>query len=713
MPDPSAPTLEQLHAVAGVHGVGTDFWGFYGELTPVSGQTLTAILTALGVDVSSAEACEQAVRDRADHPWRQMVPPTVVMREGTPTSFPVHVPDGDPVDVTIVDEWGQSWPAYLGQQWTDPRVVDGVRLGRATFWAPTELPLGWHTIRATSPGREAEATLVVVPHRVTTADSLAARTPRGRTWGLMAQLYSVRSRRSWGVGDIEDLADLTAIAGEAGADWVLVNPLHAAEPVPPLEDSPYLPATRRFFNPIYIRVESIPEASYLSTAARARVEQLAELASADNGDPTAIRRDPAYAAKLEALHLVYAVPRSPGRERRFAGFKDAEGEGLRDFALWCALRERYPADDPVWSSLAPGSDEASVLAQGVADRVDFFCWLQWVLDEQLEEAQSTAMKSGMTVGVVHDLAVGVHPCGADAWALRDALIQGASVGAPPDMYNQQGQNWSQPPWHPGRLADLGYAPFRDMLRTILRHAGGIRVDHVLGLFRLWWVPEGMSAAQGAYVYYDHDALVGILCLEAQRAGAVVIGEDLGTFEPWVRDFLASRGLLGTSILWFEYEDGAPMPPEHYRTACLASVNTHDLPPTAGYLAGAHVDLRAELGLLSRPVEVEREADRVEQERILSMCRERNLLAPEGEATEVAKVESLYRLLAAAPSLMQGVALVDAVGETRVQNQPGTDEEYPNWRIPLADNDGRAVFVEDLAEHPRVKSLFKAVHESLG
>ena len=194
MPDPSAPTLEQLHAVAGAHGVGTDFWGFYGELTPVSGQTLTAILTALGVDVSSAEACEQAVRDRADHPWRQMVPPTVVMREGTPTSFPVHVPDGDPVDVTIVDEWGQSWPAYLGQQWTDPRVVDGVRLGRATFWAPTELPLGWHTIRATSPtiatasaGRMvmAEAIMKPLPIRSNTAsvhDSVATFTCAA-TWG--------------------------------------------------------------------------------------------------------------------------------------------------------------------------------------------------------------------------------------------------------------------------------------------------------------------------------------------------------------------------------------------------------------------------------------------------------------------------------------------------------------------------------------------------
>ncbi|HMO10464.1 MAG TPA: 4-alpha-glucanotransferase, partial [Actinotalea sp.] len=194
-------------------------------------------------------------------------------------------------------------------------------------------------------------------------------------------------------------------------------------------------------------------------------------------------------------------------------------------------------------------------------------------------------------GVMHDLAVGVHPEGADAWALRDVLAVGVSVGAPPDMYNQQGQDWSQPPWRPDALVRTAYRPFRDLLRTVLRHAGAIRIDHVIGLFRLWWIPQGSGAQEGAYVRYDHEALVGILCLEAQRAGAVVIGEDFGTFEPWVRDYLADRGVLGTSVLWFEYEDGGVMPPERYRRLALATVTTHDLPPTAGYLGGEHVDLR--------------------------------------------------------------------------------------------------------------------------
>lgn len=712
MPDEvvQEPELARLQELAQAYGVGVDFWGFYGDLHPVSARTLTRVLGALGVSATTPATVEHALAERADHPWRHIVPPTVVKREWAPAKVPVHIFDGDPVRVWIVDEAGHEWPTYRSDDPVEVREVDGVRLARAGFWVPQELPLGWHRLRAESEGREAEATLVVVPDRVPTADTLPARAGRERTWGLMVQLYSVRSQRSWGVGDIADLADLAAIAGAAGADWILVNPLHAAEPRPPVEASPYLPTTRRFFSPLYIRIEAIPELAYLSAAGQARIRELAADASRDNGDATTICRDPAYAAKMEALELLYAVPRSPAREQRLAAFRASTG-GLEDFALWCALREERDADDERWgrdSAYAPASQEERVR---LADRIDLHCWMQWILDEQLEAAQAAAAAAGMSVGIVHDLAVGVHPQGADAWLLRDVLASEAEVGAPPDMYNQQGQNWSQPPWHPQGLAEAGYAPFRDMLRALLRHSGGIRIDHVLGLFRLWWVPKDLPPDEGAYVYYDHEALIGILCLEAQRAGAVVIGEDLGTFEPWVRDYLANRGLLGTSILWFEYAgDKTPLPPDHYRRDALVSVNTHDLPPTAGYLLGEHITVRDRLGLLTRPVEVERAADQQDQERVLAMCRRHGLL--EEGAGEQQTVEALYRLLAQAPSLMHGVALVDAVGEHRPQNQPGTDKEYPNWKMPLAGPNGRAVLVEDLVTNERAQSLFRAVDGAL-
>jgi 4-alpha-glucanotransferase len=278
------------------------------------------------------------------------------------------------------------------------------------------------------------------------------------------------------------------------------------------------------------------------------------------------------------------------------------------------------------------------------------------------------------------------------------------------MFNQQGQNWSQPPWHPARLAATGYAAYRDMLRGVLQHAGGLRVDHILGLFRLWWIPAGAGAGEGTYVHYDHEALIGILALEAQRAGAIVIGEDLGLFEPWVSDYLAERGIFGTSILWFERDGDGPRAPESYRRHCLTSVNTHDLPPTAGYLAGDHVTLREALGILAQPVAEERALAAAEQGAVLARVRERGLLpdAATGAPGVQATVEALYAFTAQTPSALLGISLVDAVGERRTQNQPGTIDEYPNWRVPLAGPDGTPVMIEDLLDNERFASLIEAI-----
>jgi len=358
----------------------------------------------------------------------------------------------------------------------------------------------------------------------------------------------------------------------------------------------------------------------------------------------------------------------------------------------------------------PRSPAVTAARQELADRVDFFCWLQWILDEQLDAAQRRATSSGMALGIVHDLAVGVHQDGADTWALQDVMARGVSVGAPPDAFNQVGQDWSQPPWRPDRLAEAGYGPYRDMLRTVLRHAGGVRVDHILGLFRLWWVPEGRPAAEGTYVRFDHEALIGILALEAWRAGAVVVGEDLGTVEPWVRDYLTARGVLGTSILWFErdYQADVALAPERWRPLCLASVTTHDLPPTAGYLAGEHIRIRDDLGLLTRPVDEERQLDESDRESWLALLVERGWLAAGAQHDVPAVTLALHRALAATPSRLLGMALTDIVGDVRAMNQPGTSDAYPNWKVPLADGDGAPVLLDDLLGSPRAAELAAAV-----
>lgn len=708
--EPTDRSAAALLELARSLGVDTSFTGWDGSSRVVDAETLRAVLGALGVPADSPAEVDAALNEQSVAPWRRLLPPVVVLREGGEREVPVHADAGSAVHVWIVTEDGTRHEVSQPGLWEEPRAVDGRPTSRATFLIPAGLPLGWHRLHAQTGDRAADCALVVTPPRLETTSNLAGH----RDWGLMAQLYSVRSSRSWGIGDFADLADLAAIAGaQYGAGFVLVNPLHASEPAPPVEPSPYLPSSRRFFHPLYIRVEDVPEYSYLSPEARFVVEGLAAQQHPANLEPDHLDRDSAYTAKLTALEAVHQVRRSPARDHRFEEFCAEQGQGLADFALWCALSELFPADAPEWliEPRGPRGPFAAEHRKQLAERIEFHSWLQWLCDQQLETAQRAATDAGMAIGIVHDLAVGVQVTGSDAWTLQGVLAPGMTVGAPPDMFNQQGQNWSQPPWHPGRLAESGYVAYRDMLRSILHHAGGIRVDHILGLFRLWWIPVGAGPGEGTYVHYDHEALIGILALEAQRAGAVVIGEDLGVFQPWVRDYLAERGILGTSILWFERANGVPLAPDRYRRACLTSVNTHDLPPTAGYLAGDHVDLRESLGLLGRPVAEEREADHAEQAAMLAALREHGLLPPLGTApapTVQETVEALYAYTTLTPSSLLGVALVDAVGERRTQNQPGTSNEYPNWRIPLAGPDGKSVLIDDLPANARFAALVETL-----
>jgi 4-alpha-glucanotransferase len=693
---PTAPLVELAQAC----DVMTEYVDWRGRQVQVSAETIEAVLAAIGVDTSDPE---HARARRELEPWRRMLPPTVVAVQGEQRWVPVHVVDGDPVEVWVELEDGGARRCDQVDHWVEPRTVDGSRIGEATFATPADLPLGYHTLHARSPGTEATAHLIVTPVWV----GLPERADKARSWGFATQLYSVRSAGSWGIGDLTDLTDLAVwSASELGADYVLVNPLHAAEPLSPMEPSPYLPSSRRFFNPIYLRVERIPEYAALPSAERDAVDRLvAELKPwLTPEDP--IDRDAAWTAKRAALRIVHAAPRSRGRELDYAAYRRREGAALTDFAIWNVLAEDHGNDVREWPAEYRRHDAPAVaaLAKEHEDRVDFESWLQWVMDEQLQSAQAKATGAGMRLGVMHDLAVGVHPGGADAWRLQDVYAQGVQVGAPPDPYNQLGQDWSQPPWRPDRLAELGHQPFRDLIRAVLRHAGGVRVDHVIGLFRLWWIPTGRPANEGTYVRYDHEALIGVLALEAHRAGAVVVGEDLGVVPPEARDFLRARGILGTSILWFERDhEGQPLAAEHWREWCLASVTTHDLPPTAGYLAGDQVRLQHRLGLLEGDLDAELAAAAQDVDAWLAELGRRGLF-PDADVTTDDVVAALHRYLALTPARLLCVALTDAVGDRRTQNQPGTTNEYPNWRVPLAGPDGVPLPLEEVFTSARATVL---------
>lgn len=711
----SDPALGEL---ADRFGISTQFYDWKGRHTQVGEQTVIAILAEFGVDASTPERARAAAQRVRDDHWRRIVQPCVVLRAGQEGRVDVHVPAGAPVSLRIVGEDGSDHLPWQVDNWNPDRPIDGRMIGEATFGIPGNLPLGYHELIVTVgshdvDGSEADggihatatSTIIVTPNRV----GLPRRMGASRVWGYAAQLYSVRSHHSWGLGDLTDLADLCTWSASQGAGYLLTNPLHAAEVAGRMEPSPYLPSSRLFVNPIYIRPELIAEYHDLDQYDASLIESL-RTTTLDDDPQALLDRDRTWQAKSQALELIHRVDMSASRRMAFTAFRVARGRRLEDFATWCLLSELHGSDWHDWPAELHDPHGAAVarVRREHADRIDFHMWLQWIADQQLSTAQSSGTDAGMPVGLICDLAVGVNGSGADAWMLNGLFAREMNVGAPPDPFNQAGQDWGQPPMRPDVLEQMAYAPLREMVSSALRHAGGVRIDHIMGLFRLWWLPRGLGPRHGAYVRYNHEAMVGVVALEAYRAGALVIGEDLGTVEPWVRDHLASRGILGTSIMWFETgPDGRPRQPQQWREHAMSSVTSHDLPPTSSYLRGDHVELRDRLGLLTESVDEERENARRERETWLASLRQQGVLEADEDDPEQVTL-AMHTLLTRTPSKVINATLTDAVGDPRTQNLPGTEDEYPNWRVPLSGQDGEPVYLEDLYSSDRVARMAKVL-----
>ncbi len=604
----------ELARLAAAYGVATSYENWEQREVAVDDDVVIAVLAQFDIDASTPEsvvaalAAVRAVRESG------ALPPTVVKR----------------VSATLE----LSSPAVVELEDGSALELDSV--------LPPDLPLGWHRLVV----GEQSSVLAVVPDRLPEVPP---------AWGWMLQLYALRSADSWGMGDFGDLATMAArSAAELGAGVVLVNPVAAIAPTHPVERSPYSPSSRRFVNPLYLRIPATDAFAAADEATRAAV-----LACRPAGDPELIDYDAVWDAKRAALELLWAG--------HHEDVDLAADPGLRDFATFCALAELHGPDWREW----PADPQVS------ADRVAFHAWVQRLCRAQLAHVRRAA--AGMSVGVVHDLPVGVRPGGADTWAQRDAFASDVTVGAPPDAFSQQGQDWNLPPWRPDRLAELGYAPFRDMLRGILEHADGIRVDHVAGLWRLWWIPPGEPPDRGTYVHYDPEAMLGILALEAYRAGAVVVGEDLGTVEPEVTRTLHERGVLSSAVLWFQRDWDAPgqpfVRPAEWDPDAMASISTHDLPTVAGWLSDEHVRVRAKLGLLTGDESTELAAALVDRAALVDLVRAEGL--PTGDLPA-----ALCTLLASSAARLLLTSPADVVGEVRQPNLPGTVDQYPNWRIPL-------------------------------
>ncbi|MEU5399173.1 4-alpha-glucanotransferase [Streptomyces sp. NPDC005963] len=696
--------LAALARLAALHGVATHSHGAGGAV-PVPEATVVAVLAALDVDAADTTAIRRAL-DRAESAAAdRLLPPTVVLWRAIAAPGSGAASIGPPPALAHLPEGTSLWITLEGEPSTTAR-------GPAPAW--DGLPCGVHRLRAeTSDGRSEHACLIVAPDRAPAVPS--------HSHGFLVQLYSLLSERSWGMGDVGDLAELARWSAlSSGADFIQVNPLHSGVPAAPgalADPSPYRPSSRLFPDPVHLRIEDVPEYAYVVGAERARLDRLGEKAARlresvlDKG--ALIDRDAVWALKRSALEVVFRVPLGPGRTADYCAFLAERGRALDEHATWCALAEVHGPDWRRWpKELRDPCSAATRRARGeLRDRVEFHSRAAWAIDRQLIATARAARDAGMTIGVVHDLAVGVHPGGADVWARSGLFATGMSVGAPPDAFNARGQGWGLPPWRPDALAASGYAPYRELLRGLLRYAGGVRIDHVMGLFRLWWIPDGSPPTDGTYVQYDAEAMLAVLVLEADRAGAVVIGEDLGTVGKGVREALAHRGVLGTSVLWFERDwagDGHRLPPHAWREGCLATATTHDLPSTAARLTGTQVELRARLGLLTEPVERERSRERTDVHGWLRLFQGLGLLpeGAEGGEDEEEQIRAAYRFLLRTPARLVGIWLPDAVGDRRPQNLPGTCDEYPNWRLPVADAEGRPVTLEAWAASPRTHALME-------
>ncbi|MDP9164931.1 MAG: 4-alpha-glucanotransferase, partial [Actinomycetota bacterium] len=504
---------------------------------------------------------------------------------------------------------------------------------------------------------------------------------------------------SWGMGDLGDLREFVQwTASEHGCGAVLLNPLHAPGPTHPVQPSPYTPSSRRFANPLALRIADLDAYGRADPDTRAEVDALRVAP-----DTPRIDHDLVWAAKRDALELLW---RAEGRPDPLD--KSEASGGLRDWATYCALAERHGGRWSRWPQTLRDVNGAAVTSarRELASRLAFHAWVQQRCAEQLTAVRGVAREAGMALGVLHDLAVGVDADGADAWALADVLATGVSIGAPPDNFTPRGQDWGLPPWRPDRLAATGYAALRDMLRAVLAHADGLRIDHVAGLWRLWWIPPGDGPDRGTYVHYDAEAMLAVLALEAHRAKATVVGEDLGTVEPEVTEALADNGMLGCAVSWFTRDQDAPgeplLPPAKWPSRAAASLSTHDLPTAAGFLRAEHVRARADLGLLDDVPSEEATAER-ERAEWVELLRSEGLL-PDANGTapdESAIITALHRFLAATPSQLKLISPYDVIGEPRQPNLPGTVDEYPNWRLPLP------MTLEELRADPRVAEITAA------
>ncbi|HUW29281.1 MAG TPA: malto-oligosyltrehalose synthase [Sulfuriferula sp.] len=703
--------LDQLCSLCGVLPQYSDIWG---NVHHTSDAIKRALLAAMGLAVENDEQIAAALHGFERRNWEHPLPPVQVVRE---TARPYRIVISLPVSE---EKWNYRWCLRRESGAEDRGEVSPAALedaGRCQLdeqdFVRRVLALdftvepGYHRFsleRADGHGPVSEMPLIVAPASCYVPPAIQG---DGRVWGFAAQLYGIRSERNWGIGDLSDLRHMLEFCGEAGASTVLLNPVHALFPDVPEHASPYSPSSRTYFNTLYLDVEAIADFAECEEA-RAMVHapqfqaRLRALRAAEQVDYRGVAE-----VKSQVLERLYAhfrshhLDRNSNRAQGFHAFQAEHGESLRKQALFETLQEHFRARDsevwgwPAWPAAYrdPRAPEVAAFCDEYLERVEFFEYLQWQTAGQLAAAGTRSWELGLGIGVMFDLAIGVAEGGADTWMRRELYALNASAGAPPDEIGRMGQNWGLPPWIPYQLTDAAYGPFIELLRAGMRESGALRIDHVMGLRRLFWVARGLPATEGAYVAYPFDDLLGILALESQRNRCLVVGEDLGTVPDEVRAALAPLGVLSTRLLYFEREDdGRLKPPQAYPVNAAVAVTTHDLPTLAGFWQGLDIDLRDRLHLFpGDDVRNQQVVMRAEDRAQLLVALESEGVLPAGSGLHpigfsemtAELAAAVYNYLAQAPSKLLMVQMEDGFGVREQPNLPGTTEpDYPCWRLKI-------------------------------
>jgi 4-alpha-glucanotransferase len=720
---------DRLDHLAWSRGLGEAYHDYRGELKFFSRETRRAILAAMGCDVRDAPAIEREIAAIERYRWRAGVPGITVLRPDERRVPIVVALDAANRELhwtlTLADGGslsGEAVPETLHE--TERRELDGRWYTRRLLELP-ELPAGDHRLSVSMTALSlADGAIVMAPGHAYEPPAIAA---GARLWGVAVQLYTLRSRTNWGIGDFADLRTVIRHAAAHGAAFVGLNPLHALFAANPGHFSPYSPSSRRFLNVLYIAVPEVEEfascpAARELVASPAGAERLRELQQTDRVDYRGVA-----ALKLEALELLWhafvarqlrdATPRA----REFQSYRIERGEALEVHALHEAIDAHMRTADPAcWGWPAwpeelrdPRGPGARGFAESHATDVGFHAWLQWLAEVQLREARVFARELGMAVGLYGDYAVGVNPAGSETWSEQRVYRLDAAVGAPPDALALKGQDWGVPPQDPLALASDAYRPFRALIAANLRHFGALRIDHVMALFRQWWVPRGFSSTQGGYVHYPLDDLMSVLALESGHHECLVVGEDLGTVPDEVRSALGRYGIYRYKVLLFEKQhDGRFRAPHDYERRSVASVTTHDLPTLRGYWEGRDLEIRDALALypndeIRRLVHEERDRDR---SALLAALHDAALdpatAAPDRPYSEPLAI-AVQEFLASSRSALAVVQIEDLIATRDPVNVPGTSDEYPNWQRKLGAN------IDELFERESVARVLSAVARARG